>query len=45
MKYGIYISDVEEPLETFDDSDKAYEAAKYATDETDVFHEVRVVKQ
>lgn len=45
MIYGIYIDGIEEPLETYDNRDLAYEAAKYATEETDVFHEVREVKQ
>ena len=41
MKYGIFIHGLEEPLEIYDDMFEAYDAAKYAAEETGIFHEVK----
>ncbi|GGP17382.1 hypothetical protein [Oceanobacillus neutriphilus] len=43
MKYGIFIPGLPGPLETYDSMFEAYEAAKYAAEETDIFHEVKEV--
>lgn len=42
MKFGIYLDG--ELIELYDDDQEVYDAAKQATKETGIFHEVRTVK-